>query len=191
MSVLAALACASGGALWALSPLGIQLSEQKFKTPDVLWKLFPSAPLLLLLGLAGLHLLFRGRYGRLGKAGFFVALAGLVLTIAGGVGQFWLGVDDTYMLSAPGYRSFRIGLLVLAVGSVVLGVAAFRSRVPPRWIPPVFVAGSAGLLAAVSRDLGAAGAALWIFYGVCWTLLGLALLLGTFLSYRRKKRSKA
>ena len=36
---LSALAAVPGGALWALSPLGVRLSELKFKTPNVFWKL--------------------------------------------------------------------------------------------------------------------------------------------------------
>lgn len=188
VSALSALACVGGGALWALTPLGIRLSEQKYKTPDVFWKLFPSAPLLLLLGLAGLFFLLAGRHGWFGRAGFLMALSGLVLTIAGGVGQFWLGLDDAYMLTAPAYRSFRLGLILLAVGSIVLGIAAFLARTLPRWVMPMFIAGSVGVLVAVSADLGSLGARLWISYGVCWVLLGLVLLLDTLLSYRRKNR---
>ena len=36
------LLCVPGGMLWALSPLGVHLSELKFKTPDLFWKLFPT-----------------------------------------------------------------------------------------------------------------------------------------------------
>lgn len=186
--MLTALACVSGGALWALTPLGIQLSEQKYKTPDVFWKLFPSAPLLLLIGLAGLHLLLSDRYGWLGKVGFFVTLSGLALTIAGDVGQFWFELDDAYMVTAPAYRSFRLGLLVLAVGSITLGVAALRTGALSRWSAVPLAGGSVGVLVAVTKDFGDVGAALWILYGSCWAWLGLALLLRAFLASRRKKR---
>lgn len=186
--LLTALACVAGGTLWSLTPLGIQLSQQKFKTPDVFWKLFPSAPLLLLIGLAGVHFLLSSRYGRLGKAGFFVTLAGLVLTIAGDVGQFWLKLDDAYMITAPAYRSFRLGLLVLAAGSIILGFAALRTGALSRWSALPFLAGSFGVLVAVTKDFEDFGAVLWIAYGICWSWLGLTLLLEAFLSARRKKR---
>jgi len=62
------LLCVPGGMLWALSPLGVHLSELKFKTPDLFWKLFPSAPLILLLGLIGLQLRQSGRSSWLQKA---------------------------------------------------------------------------------------------------------------------------
>lgn len=175
--------------MWALTPLGIQLSEQKFKTPDVFWKLFPSAPLLLLIGLAGLHFLLSDRYGRLGKAGFFVTLSGLVLIIVGGVGQFWFELDDTYMLTAPAYRSFRLGLLVLAVGSIVLGAAALRTGALSRWSMLPFAVGSVGVLVAVTKDFGNVGAVLWIAYGICWAWLGLTLLVQAFQAAWRKKRA--
>lgn len=175
--------------MWALTPLGIQLSEQKYKTPAVFWKLFPSAPLLLLIGLVGLHFLLSDRYGRLGKIGFFVMLSGLVLIIAGGVGQFWFEVDDTYMVTAPAYRSFRIGLLVLAVGSIILGGAVLRTGALSRWSAVPFAVGSVGVLVAVTKDLKNVGAVLWIVYGICWAWLGLAFLLQAFQAARRKKRA--
>jgi hypothetical protein len=49
------LLCVPGGVLWALSPLGVYFSEMRFGTPNVFWKLFSSAPLLLLVGLVGLY----------------------------------------------------------------------------------------------------------------------------------------
>lgn len=121
-------------------------------------------------------------------AGFFVTLSGLVLTIAGDVGQFWLKLDDVYMVTAPAYRSFRLGLLILAVGSIILGLAALRTGALSRWSALPLFAGSVGLLIAVAKDFGNFGAVLWIAYGICWAWLGLALLLEAFLAARRKKR---
>src|SRR5918997_4987606 len=68
----AGLLCAPGGVLWALSPVGVHLSELRFHTPNVFWKLFPSAPLLLLVGLIGLYAVSSGRSGWLEKAGFIL-----------------------------------------------------------------------------------------------------------------------
>lgn len=171
------LACASGGALWALSPLGVQLSEAKFKTPDVFWKLFPSVPLLLAVGLIGFYLWPQGRSGLLGRAGFYCALAGLVLILAGDVGMFFFGLDDVYIMTAPAYRAFRAGLLALAVGSLMFGTAALRAGTLPVSVAAPFVIGSLCGLAAFARDLGDAGAALWIAFGIGWAWLGLGLLI--------------
>jgi hypothetical protein len=83
------LACAlAGGVLWALSPLGIYLSELKFHTPNVFWKLFPSAALLLLAGLIGLYFIFFDRSGWLERVGVLLALLGLALILVGDVGQY-------------------------------------------------------------------------------------------------------
>ena len=120
------LLCVPGGVLWALSPLGVHLSELRFHTPNVFWKLFPSAPLLLMAGLIGLHALISVRSGRLERAGFYTSLLGMLLILAGAVGEFWLRIDDVYIMTAPAYRAFRLGLLVFGVGSILFAVFAPR-----------------------------------------------------------------
>jgi hypothetical protein len=86
--------CVPGGLLWALSPTGISISNLAFHTPNVFWKMFWSAPLLILLGLIGLQLRQSERSGLLEKLGFFLAIVGLLLIIAGDIGLYWLGIDD-------------------------------------------------------------------------------------------------
>jgi O-antigen/teichoic acid export membrane protein len=188
-----ALLCVpAGGVLWALSPIGVHLSELRFHTPNVFWKLFPSAPLLLLVGLVGLALFVRGRLGWLGKAGFVLASLGLVLVLIGDVGQFWLGLDDRYIMTAPAYRAFRVGLVVLAVGSLVFGVAAGRDRTFPVWGVLPFALGALCGLVAFWRDLGQFGAVLWILFGLGWAWLGVAVLVEGLLSrFWRERRAQA
>ena len=184
------LLCVPGGVLWALSPLGVRLSEMQFKTPNVFWKLFPSAPLLLLVGLIGLHLRFSGRSGRLEKVAFFVTLAGLVMVIAGDIGEFWLGLDNVFIMAAPAYRTLRLGLLVLAIGTMLFGVAAARDETLPVWGALPFAIGGLCGLVAFSADLEAFGAALWILFGVGWAWLGFAFLVVGLLGLWRGRRSK-
>ena len=185
----AGLLCAPGGVLWALSPVGVHLSELRFHTPNVFWKLFPSAPLLLLVGLIGLHAVSSGRSGWLEKAGFILALMGLVLIVVGDVGEFWLGLDDVYIMTAPAYRAFRIGLVALAVGSLLFGVAAGRDGTLPAWGALPFAIGSLCGLASVVRDLGQFGAALWILFGLGWAWLGLALFVEGTLRFWRERQT--
>lgn len=170
------LLCVPGGVLWALTPLGVSLSEYRFATAAVFWKLFPSAPLLLMLGLIGFQLWQSGRAGWFGRAGFVLALLGIFLIVAGDVGKFWLGVDDAYLATAPAYRAMRIGFLVFALGSVVFGAAALRARTLPLWGALPFAVFSVGGLVAVTGDLGAFGATLWVLFGAGWAWLGLSLL---------------
>ena len=175
----ASLACmVGGGALWALSPVGVALSEAKFKTPDVFWKLFPSAPLLLAIGVLGLIFGHHEGRGLAAKVGLWGALVGLLLVAAGDVGLFHLGLDDAYIVSAPAYRAFRTGLLLLAAGALLFAFAETRSRGLPAWAgAPFAIASLAGLLA-VARDLGPFGAALWAVFGAGWVWLGLAVWTG-------------
>jgi hypothetical protein len=181
--------CVPGGVLWALTPTGISISNLAFHTPNVFWKLFWPAPLLILLGLVGLQLRQSGRSGLLGKLGFFVAILGLVMVIAGDVGLYWLGVDDDYIVTAPAYNTFRLGLLVLAVGSILFGVTSPRDGALPTWGLLPFVVGSLCGLISFSRDLGSFGAVLWILFGVGWAWLGLSLVVEGFSSFLRTRRA--
>jgi hypothetical protein len=173
-----------GGVLWALSPIGASISETAFGTPNVFWKLFPSAPLLLLVGLAGLEMRQWARSGTLQKIGFALALVGLLLVIAGDAGLFWLGLDDTFIMTAPAYRAFRIGLFLLGAGSIVFGVAAPRDGALPTWGLLPFVVGSLCGLISFVTDLGSFGTVLWMLFGLGWSWLGLSLLVNGFLSWR-------
>lgn len=182
------LLCVPGGILWALTPLGISLSEYRFSTPAVFWKLFPSAPLLIMLGLIGLQLWHSGRAGWPGRAGFTVALLGILLIVAGDVGKYWLDVDDTYLTLVPAYRAMRIGLLLFTLGAIVFGVAALRARTLPVWDVAPFTVFSVGGLVAVSVDLGTVGAALWVLFGAGWAWLGLSLLVDAVVTAWRTRR---
>jgi O-antigen/teichoic acid export membrane protein len=183
------LLCVPGGVLWALSPLGVYISDMRFHTPNVFWKLFPSAPLLLLAGLLGLHFLVSRRSGWLEKVGFFLALLGLVMILVGDVGEFWLGLDDRYIMAAPAYRALRLGLLVFGVGSILFGVATGRDRtLPVLGALPFAITSLCGLFS-FSRDLGQFGTALWILFGLGWAWLGFTLLVDGLARFWRKRRA--
>lgn len=180
----AGLLVVPGGVLWALSPTGVSLSQTLFSTPNVFWKLFPSAPLLILVGLVGLQLRQSGRSGLAEKVGFWLALAGLILVVAGDLGLFWLGLDDAFIMTAPAYRAFRIGLLVLGAGSILFGAAAPRDGVLPTWGLLPFVVGSLCGLISFVTDLGSFGTVLWMLFGLGWAWLGFSLLVSGLLYWR-------
>ncbi|WP_047864621.1 hypothetical protein [Rubrobacter aplysinae] len=192
---LASMMVVPGGGLWALTPMGITLAESRLPSgADGFWQLFATAPLLLLVGVVGLHLRGITGGGLLRWASFLVVALGLALVAAGNVGQFWLGVDDVFILAAPGYRAFRIGLLVAAAGSVVLGVSALKDRTVPSWTVPPFLAAAMGGLIAFAVDLGSTGAALWALFGLGWVWLGAVVfvrdVVGFVLGrYRRDKKA--
>ncbi len=181
--------CVPGGALWALSPTGVYVSNFAFNTPNVFWKLFWPAPLLILLGLIGLQSRQSGRSGLVEKLGFLVASVGLVMVIAGDIGLYWLGIDDIFIVTAPAYGAFRLGLLALAVGSILFAVTSPRDGAVPSWGLLPFVLGSLCGLISFSRDLGSFGAVLWILFGVGWAWLGLSLAVEGFSSLLQTRRT--
>jgi hypothetical protein len=181
--------CVPGGLLWALAPTGISISNLAFHTPNVFWKMFWSAPLLILLGLIGLQLRQSERSGLWERLGFFVAALGLVLIIAGDIGLYWLGIDDRFIVTAPAYNAFRIGLLVLAVGSILFAVTAPRDGALPTWGLLPFVLGSMCGLISFLRDFGSFGAVLWALFGIGWAWLGLSLVVGGFSSFLKTRRA--
>ncbi|HZY64926.1 MAG TPA: hypothetical protein VFE21_03500 [Rubrobacteraceae bacterium] len=183
------LLCIPGGVLWALSPLGVYLSEYRYSTPAVFWKLFPSAVLLMTVGMIGLWF-WTSAPGWLERVGLVVVLVGLLMVVAGNVGKYWLGVDDVYLMTAPAYKAFRLGLVVLAVGSALYGAASARNRSLPVWAAlPFAIAALAGLIS-VLQDFGYLGAGMWILFGVGWAWVGFSLLVVTAFSAWRKRRAR-
>jgi hypothetical protein len=94
-----------------------------------------------------------------------------------------------FIVTAPAYHTFRIGLIVLAVGSMIFAVTSPRGGALPSWGLLPFVLGSLCGLVSFSRDLGTFGAALWILFGIGWAWLGLSLAVEGVTSFLRKRRS--
>lgn len=182
------MSCILGGALWALSPLGLYiLAEYRYFPLTMLWKLFPSAVLLMLVGVIGLWFWVRAP-GWPERIGFAAVIAGIVLVVAGAVGKYWLGIDDLYIMTAPAYKTFRVGLVVLTAGSLLFGAAAARSRSLPVWAAlPFAVASLAGLIS-VLQDFEYLGVAMWVLFGIGWVWIGLSLLVANTASSLRKRR---
>jgi hypothetical protein len=170
--VLCVLQCIPGGVLWSLSPLGVRLATYRFGTPDAFWKLFPSAPGLLLVGLVGTFF-WLGRPKGLARIGFIVAVAGMLMVIVGDYGVFYTEIDDRYLLSAPAYRTLRFGLFLMAGGTALFAYGAMRAGTLPKWVAlPLLVGSLLGFVSFV-RELSYVGGGFWIFYGVTWVWLGL------------------
>lgn len=137
--------------------------------------------LLAVLGaLASLHILQRERYGRIGKAGFIVAFAGVSLAGAGhllalpflefvstgSVAYVLIGLDQGVFL--PLGTVYVLGASLMSIGFVVFGLSVARARALPLWCGPVLIGGVAGLWM-----LGNAGG--WTAFGLSWILTGYAL----------------
>ena len=174
-----------GGLLWALFPLGDLPEVESMLTPQGslayygVGYLLPQ--LLLLMGLVGLHTLHRRSYGHLGTLGFYVSLVALVLAFVGGAFDVTT-MASTGAGSTVGYLTLIVSFLLLAWGSVLLGLAITGTLHDP---PSYF----GGLLLTIAVPLGIlfvfmAGVdwdfnfwvGLTVPYGVVWLVLGYALI---------------
>ena len=138
--------------------------------------MFVLALLSTLGAIVGLHVLQRGRYGRLGVAGSAVAFVGHALLLVAATATALAGREA---LDA----AFPLGVLVALVGLVLLGAATLRAQLLPRWCGVLLIAGFP--LAMILDVLANAGGAL---LGVVWTLVGYALLSNVEASARQPRR---
>lgn len=141
-----------------------------------------------LAALTGLHVRLSAAYGRLGKAGFSVALIGTISAGAGHLGavpffDFASAGGVMYVLVAlkegfflVGGVAYALGLSLMSAGYVLIGVAMLRSGASARWRGLALMAGIAGLWSA--NALG------WILFGFSWLLLGYALFYHLSTTYR-------
>ncbi len=125
-----------GGALWALLPVAwsvASLEDAEFGTLQFVavaasyWIFLTLAPLLVIAGIVALQRTLGPDVGRVARAGFVVAAAGMG---AMGVGN---GIEVASMSAGGGEVSlghtvFLIGFLVSVVGGIVLGVTVIRRR---------------------------------------------------------------
>ncbi len=171
-----------GGVLWALWYVGVSLvGGTGYGTYN---RLMPVVLLLLAVGLLGVHAAQNGSHGRVGRAGFVVALVGLLVMIAGNVADFWVFAERGYGPASPKHNAwmlFGLGLFALYAGTVLFGVGTLRARVLPRsgalllliWFPLGFVVSGLLQLAGVPEALAFSG-----MTGLCglgWAILGYAL----------------
>lgn len=139
--------------------------------------LFFLAPLLLLVGLLGVHRRYAAVAGRPGRRGLEAAMAGSGLWALGELGEAWAFEGFTWGML------MLLGWLSLAGGLVVFGLAARRVRALPR--PVGLVAIGLGVLpvanVAVALLRGpepvdaAPNLALMVLFGAAWVWLGAAL----------------
>ena len=188
-----------GGALWALWYVGVPLVGERYESYETYNRLMPVVLLLLMAGLACYHAAQRGLYGRPGTVGFIACFVGLVLMVVGNVAEFWLFTTQAYA-EANGRQAswgvFLLGMLLLAIGSALFGVATMRARVLPRlgglllvvWLPAgilssIFSAITGLLPTDLAFSLGSAGT-----LGAAWVVLGYAMWSGRARATKRPAR---
>lgn len=120
---------------------------------------FIVAMLLVLAGLVGFHALQKDYYGRVGRAGFYTIVAGIVSQVLGLL----------VLLSGSASLLWLISLATLAVlvGFVLYGAATLQAGVLPRWCGvALVVVFPVGLLLGVYA---------YLWFGLVWLALGYAL----------------
>ena len=93
---------------------------------DITDTLIFLVPLFWLVGLAGLYAYSRERAGRLGTAGFVVALTGSAMGTAGAAGMSILDIEALWSV-------FAIGILIMFFGLILAGIATIRAKVFHSW----------------------------------------------------------
>jgi 4-amino-4-deoxy-L-arabinose transferase-like glycosyltransferase len=106
-------------------------------------------PTLLVVGLAGLHALQKGRVGLIGLLGFYVTIVGILAQL--------LGLVDLGFL-------VMVGALVILVGLALYGIGTVRARVLPLWCGMLLIA-----TLAIAIPLGPYTN---VWFGFVWLALG-------------------
>ncbi len=122
---------------------------------------------LLAVGMVGLRLRQEERLGRLGQAGFVLATSAaayLVGSLGFALYTLYKGVLKTMMPTI--YVLFAVSILMLILGSILLGIASLHAEVLPRWAALLLIIG--GVAAAVPF-IGVP------LFGAGWTAIGYAL----------------
>ncbi len=176
-----------GGVLWALWYTGSHFvgwgypGSTAYERYEIYRRLLPVALLPLLVGLLGFHAVQKVSYGLLGRIGFITAFIGGTLVLVGNVGEFWVFSAQPYGEANGRFTSqviFLLGILILGIGSVLLGLATLRTRILPRKEALLFTVGSAVAVLPFAGGLyGMRWASLgMLLFGVGWVSLGKALL---------------
>lgn len=131
---------------------------------------------LLALGAVGIYLREAGRLGRVGKAGFYVTLAGFGLSVVGGLTIIVVGlaVSDKATLGVLDIITHPLAHVLYAVGSLIFGIATFRAGVLPRGAALLAAVGPIWLFAMFMTGFGGGDAVVPLVPPVVATALGWA-----------------
>ncbi len=183
-----ALAAVLGGLLWDAKIIYMiyESNSTNQYLQDLTDTLLLVLPLLLLAGLAGLYVHCRGRLGeqeRLSLAGFILGSVGLAGASVWS-GLWALGVVSDVLIGLWG------GLLLVAVGLMLLGGSIIQSRLLGRWKAVPLIVGVIGILAVAMPPWNFVGVAAWALFGLTWVALGSVLWFGESETVQRPARAR-
>lgn len=176
---LGGLAAALGGVLWGAKAFHDRNDAPPWPT-DITDTLLFVVPVLFLVGLAGLHARYGGRLGAdsvvwlgAGALGLAASIAGL-LTMTLEAGHSWWGEIS--------WQMFVLGYFVTNLSLLLFGITVVRSGALGRWSGLPLATGVLGLLTIAISDPANSGLgvypslAVWMLYGLAWTVMGCVLL---------------
>lgn len=148
-----------GGALWVVvfAIFALRASgpgvEPPYRSFEGLGFAALISLLLIVLGFVGLHLWRRSVYGRLGTAGFVLALVGAAVVV----------------VTRASWPVGMVGAFGLMVGSLLVGAAALMTNALPRWGVIALIVGSAAFFLFNTETAQA-----WFAlpYGIAWIAVG-------------------
>ena len=183
----------SGGtlprAVWEAPLVGLARPFFTFAPPDAVYATYGKMCFLiflgLLIGVLALRRYFHVRQtttqaGTLQRWGFTLAVVGLALNLLGNISDYWIGDGTTTLELAVFIGGTLVGLLLTAVGLLLVGIAALRLHLLPRiaawllilWLPMSFVLLLTGLNNLLTSPLFALGIT-WIAVGyILWSRTG-------------------
>lgn len=169
-----------GGLIWAFAPVGVVVAITGWDVPVVrsvaggFLGLVGVSVFLMGAGVIGLHRFATGRYGRLGRYGAGIMGLGLLLLLPGSVfPSGFLPVSISSRIPVV----FFAGLFVLAIGSLLVGVSAWRTNTIPApaalflaaALPAGLVVG--GVVMVITGQPIALAAGLMIPFGLAWAIV--------------------
>ena len=171
----AGLAAMLGGVLWivvftlyALRPSGPAVTPP-YRSFEGLYLPNLVSVVLIVAGIVALHSRLRSLYGRLGTAGFILALVGAAVLVISGASWPWE----------------LVGAIALLLGSLLMGVAALVVNAPLRWGAIALVVGSLVFFLYNTET-----ARVWFAlpYGAAWVVVGYLLWSGGAEAARQPSR---
>ncbi len=148
-----------GGVLWivvftlfALRPSGLGVTPP-YRSFEGLYLPNLISVVLIVAGIVALHTRLRSLYGRVGTAGFVLALVGAAVLVVSGASWPWE----------------LVGAIALLLGSLLMGVAALVVNAPLRWGAIALIVGS---LAFFLYNTETARVWFALPYGMAWVVVG-------------------
>ena len=134
---------------------------------NVYGRVFNLVYLLFLPAAFALHHLHRKASSRIEKWGFAILVVGLLATFVGVAGDYWV--------DGAGFFIELLGLLALAIGATLYGVALLRSKVVPSWCAWLLVACGAGMFVFFPL-IGHVPSGPTFLFAITWLMVGYILL---------------